>query len=225
MFDQIDYSHLHELCFSDAKPYPGYRRGVVEYPNGDRNAGTYRYAHVALKYLPSWGSAYERNTLMGYLVEAHRQAEAVADALDCPDAYRPDLRYGALRVLEYEPGAFSPMHTDASLFTLHLYRNSFDAFRKDPATPVQSERALAINPGLHIGRLGEIVGLGQATPHWTVPTTERQLAIVYFAIPDWAAALPGSAAANVPNPPRRETVGAWIDRTVAAMRAPKGEPK
>ncbi len=212
MFTEDDYQRMHRAVFSDCPdcPYPGYRRGTIEYPNGDANAGTYRYAHVALKYLPGYGQAWHRNMLTRYLLEAHALAEQVHDALDGPAEFRPDLRYGALRVLEYDPGAYSPLHTDASLFTLHLYRNSFDAFRRDPAVPVLSERALAINPGLHIGRLGNVVGLGAATPHWTVPSEERQLAIVYFAIPDWAARLPDG-----------ETVGAWIDRTISAMRSAK----
>lgn len=212
-FDEDDYQRLHSRLFDVhcGPPYPGYRPNVVEYPNGDRNAGTYRYAHIALKYLPGWGDASDRTLFMWALCEAHYRAEYVYDALGGPPEFRPDIRYGALRVLEYEPGAYSPVHTDASLFTLHLYRNQFDAFVRDHSgvAPV-SERALAINPGLHMGRLGEICGLGKAVPHWTEPTTGRQLAIVYFAIPDWAAKLPGG-----------ETVGPWIDRTIAAMRAVK----
>lgn len=200
-----------------------YRRGVVEYPNGDRNAGTYRYAHVALKYLPGWGDADARDELVGYLVAAHHQAEPVYDALGGPQQYRPDIRYGALRVLEYEPGAYSPVYTDASLFTLHLYRNVQEPFKRDwQGIAPPSERALAINPGLHLGRLGEIVGLGKATPHWTEPTTERQHAIVYFAIPDHAAQLPKQHGGHDHikwTIDAGETVGAWIDRTIAAMRS------
>ena len=50
IFTPSEYYLLSELVFQDW--YPGYRKNVVESPNGDGNWDTEkRYAHVAHKYL------------------------------------------------------------------------------------------------------------------------------------------------------------------------------
>lgn len=187
-FTDEDYHTLHRLTL--AQPYPGHKPGNIEYPNGDGRPGTYRYAHIAPKYLPGWGNAIERNTLLQALFDAHAEAELVYDALGGPQEFRPDVRYGALRVLEYGPGAHAPEHTDFGLFTLHLYRDPLDTFHRSWVSPPPSQLALAINPGLHLGELGEAIGLGQAVPHWVTPTAGVQRSIVYFAIPDHEAQIP-----------------------------------
>lgn len=89
----------------------------------------------------------------------------------------------------------------------------------------------AISPGLHIGELGEIVGLGPATPHEVVavsgPGPCRALApqhsIVYFAEPDHAAVLPrqyisGAWYQDGPAHVDSMTVGQWLDERMARSR-------
>jgi isopenicillin N synthase-like dioxygenase len=183
-FDADDYSRLHALVFRG--DYPGYKPTVTEIPNGDGKADAdKRYAHVALKYLPGWGTAVEWDLLQSCLLYAHLCAESVAEALGVPAAFRPDIRYGALRVLEYPPGAVSHEHTDFDLFTLHLYRDQPECFLRQDADMTQLPAgALALNPGLHLGELGEAIGLGKATRHSVSASSYPQHSIVYFAIPD-----------------------------------------
>lgn len=209
-FTDEEYHTLHRLTL--AQPYPGHKPGNIEYPNGDGRPGTYRYAHIAPKYLPGWGSAGDRAALLWALTAAHVVAEQVYDALGGPQEFRPDIRYGALRVLEYEPGAHAPEHKDFDLFTLHLYRDPPDTFHRASGVQPPSERALAINPGLHLGELGDAIGLGQAMPHWVTPTSGVQRSIVYFAIPDHDAVLP--------RPPdgQRVTVREWLNDRMTRSR-------
>lgn len=232
MFTADDYQTLHSIVFAtdaDGRPrYPGYRPEVVELPNGDGRADREkRYAHVSYKNLYKSPSVplYSGLTpaewcyLLDTLRFAHAEALRVARALGAPEAFMPDIRYSALRVLEYPPGATSARHTDFDLFTLLCYRDRPEGLVRHPRHD-QDEPGLdpdsldAIAPGLHIGELGEIVGLGPATPHEVVPVYETarvygmpeggrpgpllktvpgapapQHSIVYFAIPDHAAVL------------------------------------
>jgi hypothetical protein len=203
LFTAADFAAMSAIVFRH--DYPGYAtaRGVVEAPNGDGALDTdKRYAHVAMKYLRAWRDANPSGTMnlqycqLGHFLErAHARALQVAHDLGVPDAFLPSFEHGALRVLEYPPGARGHMHTDFDLFTLNLYRN-------------------VPNPGLpaglvHMGELGELIGgLGPATPHDIHPMAEVQHSIVYFAIPDHEAVLPG---ADV-------TVGEWIKERIARSR-------
>lgn len=235
-----DYQALHSIVFAtdaDGRPrYPGYRPEVVELPNGDGRADREkRYAHVsrnnqAAIFGSDEFSADDWLTLDMYLDRAHAEALRVARALNVPAAFRPDIRYSALRVLEYPPGATSARHTDFDLFTLLCYRD-----RPEGLVRYADEVCLGYNtceaglddiaPGLHIGELGEIVGLGPATPHEVrairlqndrddgpVPSDGSdyfpQHSIVYFAIPDHAAALPSG-----------QTVRQWLDERIGRSRA------
>lgn len=206
-FSPADYATIHHLCFSTESAYPGYKPEVIEIPNGDGKAdAAKRYAHVALKYLPGWGSSSARTFMVECLVKAHALAERVARELEVPKAFLPDLRFGALRVLEYPPGADSAAHQDFDLFTLHLYRTQDQCFWRGRGG-IGSNAARALNPGLHIGQLGEAVGLGPACEHGVDPCTEPQHAIVYFAIPDHDAMLPEGL-----------TVKGWLNERMARSR-------
>lgn len=211
-FSSVEYEVLHDLVFSGV--YPGYRPAVAEAPNGDGHVDREkRYAHIALKYIAEYpGSAEQRGLLQGMLTLAHAQAECVAEALGCPAAFLPDVRYGALRVLEYPEGAGSNRHTDFDLFTLHLYKSRTHGFQRpyNGGKPIGNANAIALNPGLHVGEIGELVGLGAATPHYVDPAPAGgSYSIVYFAIPDHTAVLPSG-----------QTVGAWIAERIARSRIP-----
>lgn len=198
-FTSADYDLLHSLVFRDG--YPGYKPDVKELPNSDGKIDTKRYAHIAPKYLGHDAAAALRDALEA----AHAEAEAVAQAFDCPRAFWPDIRYGALRVLDYDPGTISNRHTDFDLFTTMFYRDQpdkFVAYGHDLPAAVR-----AVNPQCHVGRIGAMIGLGPATPHEVLPSATRQRSIVYFAIPDHAAALPTG-----------ELVRDWLNRVMAASR-------
>lgn len=81
--------------------------------------------------------------------------------------------------------------------------------------------AEALAPGLHIGELGEMVGLGRATPH-RVPAREyAQGSIVYFASPAMQAPLP--APVFMPGTHERpdlvaQTCGEWQKERIARSR-------
>ncbi len=212
-FDANDYARLHALVFRG--DYPGYKPTVTEIPNGDGKADAEkRYAHVALKYLPGWGTGPERDLLLSALYWAHLNAESVYDALGGPPEFRPDIRYGALRVLEYPPGAISNEHTDFDLFTLALYRDRPECFQREVEWTDLPTAALALNQGLHLGELGEAVGLGRATRHSVVSSTGTQHSLVYFAIPDHEARLP----AHTEGPHHGETVREWLNERMARSR-------
>lgn len=226
MFDQDAYQLLHSLVFRG--DFPGYKPEVVEIPNGDGKADAEkRYAHISLKNLANWGTGQERMIMLRALFAMHSLAEQCADELQVPQAYRPDIRYGALRVLEYPVGAISNRHEDFDLFTLHCYRSHPAQFEiheaPAEANPLAVERALrlgnarGINPGLHIGQLGEAVGLGPASPHEVTATNEVQHAIVYFAIPDWDAMLPNECKPGRPGA-RPHSVKEWLNERMARSR-------
>ncbi len=81
------------------------------------------------------------------------------------------------------------------------------------------DRARLISPGLHIGELGELVGLGPATPHRVPARPYAQKSVVYFAMPDHAARLPRAyePMQDRPEPPT-QTVGEWLRERVARSR-------
>lgn len=199
IFDECDHRKLAGLfspgaiddALGFATAYPGYRPEVSEAPNSDGNVDTAkRYLHVALKYdPPAWA--------VSYLARAHFEACRVAEALKVPDAFYPRVENGTLRVLEYPPGAGSAEHTDFDLFTILLWRSTPEdleingsAWSNRVSATSALGRALAIDPSLHIGRLGALVGLGPATPHRVPARPYAQKSIVYFAMPANDAILP-----------------------------------
>ena len=201
---EADWNALAALVFRD--DYPGFRPGVVEAPVGNpvaRDSGK-RFAHVASKYVDDW-SVYggEHHDLVRYYVKAWREARRISDVLHMNNTrFAPSMQFGALRVLEYPAGVgASHVHTDISLFTVNLWRSH-------------------PNPGLggrpwHMGRLGELLGLGPAEPHFVAPLSERQCALVYFAIPDHASCIPAAGL----------SVGEWLERELKTMRYEAGEQK
>ncbi len=197
LIDEAQYDDLHSLVFRD--DYAGYRPNVAEIPSSKgQRIDHKKFAHVAYKYNPG-------PELVKYLERAHAEAMQVAYALKCPEEYLPDPRYGALRVLDYAPGDFSQPHTDFDLFTTMHYRNLPACFRSSGANLTES--AARINPQCHLGRMAEMIGLGDATLHEVVPSNIRQKSVVYFAIPDHNAVLPNG-----------ETVGEYLQYTLAASR-------
>lgn len=176
-----------------------------------------RYLHVAPKYNPPpW--------VMAYLARAHYEACRVAEALGVPAAYYPRVADGTLRVLDYDVGGSQPEHTDFDLFTIVCYRSHpADLERKDAyewgGNGVYPERLDSLSPGLHLGEIGELVGLGPATPHSVRARPYKQQSIVYFAMPDHAAVLPGRG----PYGPARVdvTVGEWLKERIARSRVYK----
>jgi hypothetical protein len=177
-----------------------------------------RYLHVAPKYdPPAWA--------MAYLARAHYEACRVAEALNVPAAYYPRVADGTLRVLEYPPGAGTVEHKDFDLFTIVLWRSTPEDLERrdayeDGGMGVYPERLDTVSPGLHIGELGELVGLGPATPHRVPARPYAQKSILYFAMPDHGARLPNRYAPGwiAGDPCGGETVGEWLDKRKSASR-------
>jgi hypothetical protein len=133
-------------------------------------------------------------------------------------------------------GAGTAEHTDPSLFTIPLWRShpeDLELKTRRPGGNVNLDQMVAARrrvPDLHMGELGEIIGLGPATPH-------RVPAIVFFAIPDHAAALPlhkhwkaPCHYCGVPSPaedgecgrsPVMRTVGEWLGPAIDKRRVRK----
>jgi hypothetical protein len=62
-------------------------------------------------------------------------------------------------------------------------------------------------PGLHLGEMAEVAGIGKATRHEVAPCDHPQHAIVYFAIPDHHEYLkPGVR------------VGSWLEERMSRSR-------
>lgn len=144
---------------------------------------------------------------MPFLLRAHELSLAVAGTLGLPLEYYPDLRYGALRVLDYPPGAISNLHEDFDLFTLMAYRDQPDRFVTHGAESQALTAARKLNRQLHIGQLGQEIGLGLATPHEVLASSTQQKAIVYFSIPDHDTLLPSGV-----------SVRDWLNERMARSR-------
>jgi hypothetical protein len=215
MFNAHDYKILSDIVFhidEEGNPtYPGYRPNVVESPNGDKNWDTEkRYAHVATKYLEPYNKV-----LMGYLHRAHNKAMEVAIELGIPKEFWPDIRYGALRVLEYPPGAVTHPHKDFDLFTLMMYRNTPEDFKYLSGKDVFLMEAQQLNDQIHFGEILEtLIPAYKANEHEVVADIfgRTQYSIVYFAIPDRAAVLPTG-----------QTVGEWLEERLSRSRKQVGE--
>jgi isopenicillin N synthase-like dioxygenase len=235
-----------DICPDPARhgPYAGYKPETREAPNGDTKAclscsapwnvaedctachGTgrvpnvdagKRYLHVALKYTPpAWA--------LTYLARAHFEACRVAEALDVPAEFYPRVADGTLRVLEYPAGAGTAEHTDFDMFTILCWRSTPDDLERDywpsdagPGENSPRDDAESLSPGLHIGELGELVGLGPATPHRVPARPYAQKSIVYFAMPDHGARLPWRES-ECPSVRDVPTVGEWLKERVARSR-------
>jgi hypothetical protein len=160
--------------------YPGYRPNVIEKPNSDAAVDAEkRYLHVARKYLPPiWAQA--------WLARAHFDACVIAEALAAlPPAFYPKTENSTLRVLDYPAGAGTAEHTDFDLFTVNLWRSTpEDHEQKDARFDVHDADGWSIGaPAFHVGRIGEMVGLGPSVPHRVPARDYEQKAIVYFAMP------------------------------------------
>jgi hypothetical protein len=179
-----------------------------------------RFLHVALKYNPpAWAEA--------YLARAHWEASKVAVTLGVRKEYFPLPSDGTLRVLEYPPGSGTVEHKDFDLFTIVLWRSTPEDLQRTPSPGVMSvyctehDAAERLSPGLHIGELGELVGLGPATPHRVPPRPYSQKSIIYFAMPDHAAELPHPYTFEAQPGTDRvtvHTVGQWLKERIKRSR-------
>lgn len=212
MFTKEEYEKIHELVFR--ADYSGYKPTVKEIPNGDGKVDEdKRYAHIAPKYMMT---EQQRNDLMPYLNRAHELSIQMAGATDLPIQYYPKIEYGALRVLEYPVGAISNEHEDFDLFTIMMYRDQPDKFKAKDAYSENLKKLRAFNPQVHIGQLGELVGLGQATPHEVLASDTVQHSIVYFTIPDHEAELPSTFVRGVIQPAQK--VREWLNERLQRSR-------
>lgn len=211
LFTAADYSALSAIVFRPDYPGNATARGVVEAPNGDpgaRDVGK-KYAHVAVKYYRNEPRNFTRDEriLDIYLCRAYTRAWEVAQQLGVPPAFMPSFSAGALRVLEYPPGAGSAPHTDVGLLTLNLYRDQPDKL-ETYASGVHDDWSSVGVPPYHLGRLAREIGVGPAAPHRVTPSDTTQHSIVYFAVPDHEAILPNG----------RGRLGTWLDAEMAKMR-------
>jgi hypothetical protein len=180
IFSKTDYETMHRMVFRP--DYLGYKPTVKEIPNGDGNVDAdKKFAHIAPKY---FRRAAEMGNLGSYYMRAHALAEGVAEAIGLPKEWWPDIRYGALRILDYPVGATSARHEDFDLFTLMCYRDQPECFKSEEVDTPVLEQIRKFNPQAHLGQLGQEYGLGPATPHEVVASEQPQHSIVYFAIPD-----------------------------------------
>jgi hypothetical protein len=221
IFNSHNYRMLSTL-FDPRLGYAGYKPNVRELPNGDGKIDAEkRYLHVAPKYNPpAWA--------VKFLARAHYEACRVAEALGVPDSFYPRVADGTLRVLEYPAGAGSEQHKDFDLFTILCYRETPEDLVRTPpllASADDAERLDAgerMSPGLHLGELGELAGVGPATPHYVPARDYIQRSIVYFAMPSHAAELPDPV--TFPATDTRplvtvHTVGQWVKERVVRSRA------
>jgi hypothetical protein len=215
MFTASDYKTISDIVFADGDPYPGYRKNIIESPNGDGNWDEKkRYAHVANKYLDKFSNPFRRGTLNDFLQVAHNKALEIAIELGVPRVFWPDLQDSTLRILEYAPGAITHPHVDFDLFTLMCYRNIRADFKYvTMGRDIMSlglARANTLNEQIHFGEILELViPEYKATPHEVIadPLDRSQYSIVYFSIPHHDAVLPNGT-----------TVGAWIDERIGRSR-------
>jgi hypothetical protein len=224
IFSRDIYDKIASLAFSNG--YPGYRPHVTELPNGDGKPDVgKKYSHIALKYL--LGHPYE-DFLTAVLASAHFEACRVAEALQVQAEYYPRVADGTLRILEYPAGVGSKEHTDFDLFTILCYRETPDDLELLDAgktrivkTQQDVERyasAVRVDPYLHIGELGELVGLGPATPHRVVARPYVQRSIVYFAMPDHEARFSSSRTDIDEGAWHGRKIGEWLKERMARSR-------
>lgn len=216
-FSTRDYDTLHEIVFRPG--YPGWKPEVQEIPNGDGVVDAVKkYAHIAPKYIEKMSSCPDRDVLESYYGYAHNIAQEAAAFAGIPWNWRPDARYGALRVLDYPAGAGSALHEDFDLFTLMVYRDAPEGFvARDAEVSPTLERLRQIDPQCHLGQLGTAIGLGAATPHEVVGLARAQHSIVHFSIPDHA--LDFSEFSEQPDGERRRrTVMDFLNERMARSR-------
>lgn len=216
-FTQQEYDVLHEIVFADG--YPGYKPAVKEVPAGDgRVDADKKYSHIAPKYLQDHHNVAEKMLLRHFYDRAFAQARyAWATSAgyaglpgDVVASFAPDPRYGALRVLDYPPGAVSNRHEDFDLFTLVLYRDDPDALVVgDPGKNggLALEVFRQFDPKCHLGQIAAEIGIGPATPHEVVARDRAHHSVVYFAIPDHDAVLPSG-----------KTVRGWLNSKMSKTR-------
>lgn len=210
IFNRSDYLDLNRLVFRG--DYPGYRPEVVEAPNGDGKLDVdKRYAHVATKYLDKDPDVWRRGALANFLETAFSHARDVAKRLGVPDAFKPDLSACALRVLEYPANVGGERHTDFDLFTTLCYRDQPAGLVRTQAPGADLD---AFDLGLHIGEIGELVGLGPATPHYVSALPTPQQSVVFFVLPRHDAVLPSG-----------QTVGAWLTERMSRSRVARESVK
>jgi hypothetical protein len=214
IFTADEYAALHAVVFR--ADYPGYKPNVIEAPNGDGRLDAHkRYAHVATKYLDAWTPANRRDRALKVLLaetlcDAFDHARVVAHKLNVPEAFMPSFDACALRVLEYPSGVGGEQHTDFDLFTTLCYRDDPSGLVRTQAPGADLD---AFDPGLHLGEIGELVGLGPATPHYVRPADWTQRSIVFFALPSHFAVLPSGV-----------TIGAWLAERMSRSRVPAPIP-
>jgi isopenicillin N synthase-like dioxygenase len=208
IFSPSEFDSLRALAFQP--DYAGYRPNVKEIPNGDGKVDAEkRFSHVASKYLR--GDSDSR--LWQALYRCHDRAMQVANLLDLPSEWRPNLNASALRVLEYPPGAGSERHTDFDLFTLLAYRDPLEGLEieGDPLAQERPEveRTLQqLAPGLHFGELAEFLPEPiAANPHYVDPMNRWQFSAVYFALPHPETKLPDG-----------RLVSGWLAERIARSR-------
>lgn len=220
MFTHQDYQEL--LINSFHRHWPGFKPDIIEAPHGDGRVDAHkRYAHVNPRYLnealnaklPSYAHV---RRLTDYWLTAFGHAQRVHRLLGLPHTLRPG-RDSTLRVLHYPPGVGGEEHTDFDMFTLLCYRNPRAGLvmHAPPITLPQNSRATysvleSECPGLHLGELYTKVTGQAATPHRVKPLPDAQHSVVFFAVPDHSAKLPGGI-----------TVGDWINERKERSRVKK----
>lgn len=215
IFSPSEFDGLRALAF--APDYAGYRPNVKEIPNGDGKVDAEkRFSHVASKYLRQDSDS----RLWQALYRCHDRAMQVAELLDLPKEWRPNLNASALRVLEYPPGAGSERHTDFDLFTLLAYRDPLEGLEIE-GDPVRQERDSVQSalrqcaPGLHFGELAELLPVDPicANPHSVDPMNRWQFSAVYFALPSHDLTLPNGLKVGPSTEP-----GTWLYERIARSR-------
>ena len=203
MFTEQDYNILYSIVFSG--DYSGYKPEVKESPNGDGKIDDCKkYAHVAEKYIKGYS---QEKLLREYLSKCHDLSIEIAKKLGVKKDLYPDIKYGALRILDYPPGSISNRHKDFDLFTISCYRNHTDSFKFYNDTVPENIRA--INKQLHLGEMIELVDKKyKANPHEVLASENRQKSIVYFSIPDWESVFPVTG----------QKVGEWLEERYKRSR-------
>jgi hypothetical protein len=222
--------------------------GACMVPNVDAGPAAKRYLHVAPKYNPpAWAMSYLARahfeacrvaTALG-VSAAYRphEADGTLRVLEYPSAACAPKWEGGMwcehcgrYFVSSEPPSVCPVrapgagtveHKDFDLFTIVLWRSTPDDLELLGDCRHHNDDARAINPDLHIGELGELVGLGPATPHRVPARPYTQRSLIYFAVPDHGAHLPHPVtfpASHTRQQVRVHTVGEWLDERTARSR-------